>query len=844
MTKITRCFLIILFAASFSNLRAEGPDKPLPQMGAHFDIEFTNLWNMLNSGFGINYGSAKMGSGAAGAGIVYLGQDGWPKAEQEHSMSVNLDNVPNPNLKAKVGDLFHFQYRGALSQLTLATTDVSMENVRESAGTVTLDFKVIRLGKINLKINGRITDIQFMRPGYEVNDPRLITDECKDYLRGLQVVRLMAQSGCNTNFEREWKYRTPANAPFENVVNNGSGNDIASNVDSPFDERANNPWLSNSFNQSRSYPWEKAIDLCNYLNVDFYANVPVLADLNYMRELAKLVKSRLKPSLNLYIEIGNELWNFGGGGVFKGFGMVYSAVHNMVKVQGDLTIVGDASKGIEVETGNFGDGKWLGSPSAYTAARRWQAYRLKQFMDEFAKEFGFSQEKGVSTRIRAVLAGQRIYGFGQDYWSIGKEGVYFLEKQFGAGTSKKYLYGLGVTSYVFIKDDPTKTASQMKNLSADEIVNQFNADMMDQFGEFGQEGDCRTNPNGNCEGNELEDILALSKRHGLKVIAYEGGPEGFIVSNGQNAKPENIVAAYNSPAMYLHTKGYMTKWYSWLGHDALFIKNGFYAEKGYGAGYAVAEKLGDLSPQYRGYREIMDGQSPPFTHDRVGRLKVDSVTLIPGNKVAAYQPSHLRDNKFRVKTDFPANNTLQWTDAVYIVRNETSSPYNLTLEYNNGGGPDKKFEILLNDKVVSTIELPLSNSGGNKFSAPIQLEIPYGVHALLVRVPLTEKSAYGVDLFSLKLERATITSILANSSSRGLLNMIPNPASGRVLVDLSNSEIEALEITDMLGNKVLQTIVAPGKSDYSLDISSLTKGMYIVQVKGKAGMSNGKLVVE
>jgi hypothetical protein len=407
MKKIAQHYLLVLFLSFFSSLAIAQQQKLSPEFGAHIAPEFTNLWNMINSEYGSNYGSANMGKEEGGHAMVYLGMDGWPRADKAHTFMVNLDTTLNLNLKVKIGDIFHCQYIGMYSQMTLTSTDVAIENVKESEGLVTFDFRVIRLGKIYFKLNGRIADIQIMRPGYNLNDPRLVTDECKDYLKGLKVVRLMGQSATNTTFERQWDYRTPANAPFENYVYNGDDNEIRQNIDFVYSERASNPWLINSFNQARSFSWEKAIDLCNYLNVDFYANVPVLADLNYMRELAKLVKSRLKPTLNLYVEIGNELWNFGGGGAFKGFGMGFAAAHNMVKVQGDQTIVGDASKGIEVETGNFGDGTWwTGGSNAFGAIRRWPAYRLKQFMEEFAKEFGFAEQGGVGVRIRAVLAGQ------------------------------------------------------------------------------------------------------------------------------------------------------------------------------------------------------------------------------------------------------------------------------------------------------------------------------------------------------------------------------------------------------------------------------------------------------
>ncbi len=348
--------LIIIGIKGYSQI-CEPSSKPTPHMGGHIGAEFTNLWNMLNAGYGKNYGNAIMGNSGGGHAKVFLGPDGWPRPVGEHTFFINMDLVSNPNLKVKVGDLFHCQYRGTRAQLTLTSPDATIENVNESGGLVTFDFKVNKLGGIYFKVNGRITDIQFMRPGYELNDPRMVTDECKAYLKGLRVVRLMGESGCNKNFEREWKYRTPANAPFNNYVDNGSGNVINGGLGHTcYDERANNPWLPNSFNQERSYPWEKAIDLCNYLDVDFYANLPVLVDLNYAHELAKLVKARLKPTLNLYVEIGNELWNFGGGGAFLGFAMEFAATYNMVMVQKDPTIVGNVAKGIRMETGSFGMG--------------------------------------------------------------------------------------------------------------------------------------------------------------------------------------------------------------------------------------------------------------------------------------------------------------------------------------------------------------------------------------------------------------------------------------------------------------------------------------------------------
>lgn len=59
----------------------------------------------------------------------------------------------------------------------------------------------------------------------------------------------------------------------------------------------------------RGIPVELLCDLANRLEADAWFCLPHLADDAYVREFAKLVKSRLDPARRIYVEYSNEVWN-------------------------------------------------------------------------------------------------------------------------------------------------------------------------------------------------------------------------------------------------------------------------------------------------------------------------------------------------------------------------------------------------------------------------------------------------------------------------------------------------------------------------------------------------------
>lgn len=90
------------------------------------------------------------------------------------------------------------------------------------------------------------------------------------------------------------------------------------------------PWAARSrmtdytWTQNKGVPYEVMVDLCNRLQKDMWICVPHNASNEYIREMATLVRDQLDPSLTVYVEYSNELWNwiFGQAQWLNKFGCV------------------------------------------------------------------------------------------------------------------------------------------------------------------------------------------------------------------------------------------------------------------------------------------------------------------------------------------------------------------------------------------------------------------------------------------------------------------------------------------------------------------------------------------
>lgn len=204
------------------------------------------------------------------AGDVALDAHGWPT--EDAAVVINA-SVPG------IAGTYRLSFTGKAD--VAALDGGSVEALRYDAGknqtTADVVFPegngVFSLAFTNTK--GGVKDVRLLRP--EPADG-LYTQRFLAMLRPFATLRFMDWTLTNGSKLEKWSDRSSVNDAI--------------------------------WSKPKGVPMEVCVDLANKLGKDAWFCVPHLADDNYAREMARLVRDRIDPKLTVYVEYSNELWNF------------------------------------------------------------------------------------------------------------------------------------------------------------------------------------------------------------------------------------------------------------------------------------------------------------------------------------------------------------------------------------------------------------------------------------------------------------------------------------------------------------------------------------------------------
>ncbi len=416
---------------------------------------------------------------------------------------------------------------------------------------------------------GTLQNLHIIRPGYSaVNPPLFTTDFLNSYAAlGPTSLRFMDADDTNGNVVTNWSDRTlPTNAfPEANKVT-----ESIANIQSLPAGAQVNPIGAQQVTSLAGLPWEYDIALANALHADMWINIPVNATDDYVRQLANLLKNGdtvggvyyagLAPGLHVYVEYGNELWNYG----FQQTG--YNLANAILAVtDAPNPVTGQVISGSNLDF----DGA---ASNQYEWAQRLAAQRTVQIVEDFAAVYG---QSAINNQVRGVLASNG---------GTTQENALEYINQF-IGSPKNYLFGLAMNPYFTL----TTAQDQNPNLTSTQILADLQADL------------------GNLTPS-IQSFVTESHAWGLSPLAYEGGPSLGDPSGGASALHlQANVAAEMSPQFASIVQQELNVWFANGGGQFNFYSLGE-AEFGYGSQYgdwAITDNLDSLSePKEAAYKAV------------------------------------------------------------------------------------------------------------------------------------------------------------------------------------------------------------------------------------------------
>ena len=307
-----------------------------------------------------------------------------------------------------IGGSWSIQNQAYDEAKNITTFDLTIPAPAPNHGLVIMNFENTRRSPSH-SLNSGITNLRVMKPGFTADSDEIFVQSYLDMLGSVDwsVIRSQSFPGSTSwNITYPRKY-TWAERKLPGYALQGG---------------AAGPYLEGA-------AWEYFIDLCNQAGADIWVNVPISASDDYVTGLAQLIKERLNPDLNIYVENDNEVWN-------------------------------SAPAFIGTWNYNRDEASALGLSFEENIARR--AVQLSQL---FAGVFGAGS---INKRVRVVLASHAPM---LKWWV--QPMLNYINSQFGS--PKDYIWAISRQGY-FSADNPEA------NKSADQLLSAMMQDIESQVG--------------------------------------------------------------------------------------------------------------------------------------------------------------------------------------------------------------------------------------------------------------------------------------------------------------------------------------------------------------------------
>jgi hypothetical protein len=412
-------------------------------------------------------------------------------------------------------------------------------------GDVVVSSGVTKMTLTFLHTQGQVKNIRLLQPGYALSTTRTFTDKYVNLIKttGPSVLRFMDWVKTNGKQDVNWADRPKTT-----------------------DATQARAIVPGDLQPLKGIAWEYVVEFANLVGKDVWINIPEHASDDYVAQLAALLRNGLRADLNIYVEDSNEVWNDG----FEQAGANRTAAVNEVFANPNSDLNYDHRT---VDTSKPG----TSNPQADTWGDRRHARRTRQITDIFRQVFvSAGLDNPLNTRVRVVLSGQAS--------SLGRfdNELTYLKTVFGptAGDPRNYLFGIGIAPYFNIGATNTKAGA-----TKDDILAAMNASV-----------DAYQN------GTMFNTAFSKANAYGIKLIAYEGGPDTYGAMNVAAKR-----AASLDPAIQGIIVRYLTAWYAKGGELFNYYTLGARSYNTPYGSWSITEDLDVLtSPKIKAFQQVRD----------------------------------------------------------------------------------------------------------------------------------------------------------------------------------------------------------------------------------------------